>query len=122
MNPTACYVLGTYALAGQKLYITGRNLKAVLKANIHPSATIMTDDFRAYRRATKDFAAHESVNHSAREYVRGDAHTNTVEGFFSLLKRGVVGTFHHEMDFDALMCHVVLVKTDKKKKAAKRKK
>jgi transposase-like protein/DNA-directed RNA polymerase subunit RPC12/RpoP len=76
-------------------HVTGKNLKEVLKSNVEPSATIMTDDFRAYRKAAKDFAKHESVNHSAKEYVRGDAHTNTVEGFFSLLKRGVVGTFHH---------------------------
>jgi transposase-like protein len=76
-------------------HVTGKNLKAVLKSNVEPSATIMTDDFRAYRKAAKDFASHQSVNHSAREYVRGLAHTNSVEGFFSLLKRGVVGTFHH---------------------------
>jgi transposase-like protein len=76
-------------------HVTGKNLKAVLKANVEANATIMTDDFRAYRKAAKGFASHQSVNHSAKEYVRGDAHTNTVEGYFSLLKRGVVGTFHH---------------------------
>ena len=76
-------------------HVTGNNLKAVLKSNVELGSTIMTDDFRAYRKATKGFASHQSVNHSAKEYVRGDAHTNTVEGYFSLLKRGVVGTFHH---------------------------
>lgn len=76
-------------------HVTGKNLKEVLKANVRLTATIMTDDFRAYRRATKGFASHQAVNHSAGEYVRGLAHTNGVEGFFSLLKRGVVGTFHH---------------------------
>jgi transposase-like protein len=76
-------------------HVTGKNLKEVLKSNIHQSATIMTDDFYAYRGAAKDFASHQAVKHSAREYVRGLAHTNGVEGFFSLLKRGVVGTFHH---------------------------
>jgi transposase-like protein len=76
-------------------HVTGKNLKEVLKSNVEPSATIMTDDFRAYRKAAKDFAKHEAVNHSACEYVRGLAHTNGVEGFFSLLKRGVMGTFHH---------------------------
>jgi transposase-like protein len=73
----------------------GKNLKAVMQKHIHPSATIMTDDFRAYRKASKGFSKHESVNHSAREYVRGLAHTNGVEGYFSLIKRGVMGTFHH---------------------------
>jgi len=76
-------------------HVTGKNLKEVLKSNVEPSATIMTDDFPAYRKATKDFASHQAVNHSAKEYVRGLAHTNGVEGFFSLLKRGVMGTFHH---------------------------
>ena len=76
-------------------HVTGKNLKEVLKANVEQSATIMTDDFYAYRGAAKDFASHQAVKHSAREYVRGLAHTNGVEGFFSLLKRGVMGTFHH---------------------------
>lgn len=40
-------------------------------------------------------AWHETVNHSAGEYVRGEIHTNTVEGFFSLLKRGINGVYHH---------------------------
>ena len=75
--------------------VTIHDLKAVLRKNIEPSATIMTDNLFAYRRATSGFAKHESVNHSAGEYVRGDAHTNGVEGFFSLLKRGIIGTFHH---------------------------
>ena len=38
---------------------------------------------------------HHAVNHSIGEYVRGDAHTNTIEGYFSILKRGIVGTYHH---------------------------
>jgi hypothetical protein len=42
----------------------------------------------------KDFA-HQTVNHGAGEYVRGEAHTNTVEGYFSVLKRGIIGTYHH---------------------------
>ena len=43
---------------------------------------------------SRSVVAHETVNHSRKEYVRGDAHTNTVEGFFALLKRGIVGSFH----------------------------
>jgi transposase-like protein len=75
--------------------VTSKNLKAVLRQNVEPSATIMTDSLYAYRRATSGYAKHESVNHVNGEYARGLAHTNGVEGFFSLLKRGVVGTFHH---------------------------
>jgi len=55
----------------------------------------MTDQLRAYRNIGKKFASHESVNHSVEEYVRGDAHTNTVEGFFSVFKRGMVGVYQH---------------------------
>ena len=57
---------------------------------------IVTDDYKAYpaamRKAT--IASHETVNHSSGEYVRGDIHTNTVESAFSLLKRGIIGTWH----------------------------
>jgi hypothetical protein len=55
----------------------------------------MTDDFRPYLKATDGYRAHETVKHMDGEYGRGDVHTNTVEGFFSLLKRGINGTFHH---------------------------
>ncbi len=43
----------------------------------------------------KEFARHEMVDHGAGEYVRGDAHSNTVEGYFATLKRGIIGTYHH---------------------------
>ncbi len=75
--------------------VTGRSLKSVLTGNISPTANLMTDDAHFYRRIGKTFASHQAVNHSSGEYSRGDAHTNTVEGFFSILKRGLVGTFHH---------------------------
>jgi len=75
--------------------VTGHNLKRMLNDNIERTAKIYTDQHKAYPKATKGFRTHKSVNHGSGEYVRGDVHTNTVEGFFSLLKRGVVGTFHH---------------------------
>jgi transposase-like protein len=74
--------------------VTSKTLKSVLDAHLDPSAHLMTDDFSAYRKPGKSFASHQSVNHSAGEYVRGEAHTNTVEGYFSLFKRGLNGTFH----------------------------
>ena len=43
----------------------------------------------------KEFVRHEMVDHGAGEYVRGDADSNTVEGYFSILKRGINGTYHH---------------------------
>ncbi len=75
--------------------VTGRSLKSVLNANICPTANLMTDDAHFYRRIGKGFASHQTVNHSSGEYARGNVTTNTVEGFFSILKRGLVGTFHH---------------------------
>jgi hypothetical protein len=55
----------------------------------------MTDGAGQYRKMHREFARHETVNHEIDEYVRGDAHTNTIEGYFSILKRGIVGTYHH---------------------------
>jgi len=75
--------------------VNGQTLKAVLHGNIAKDTNLMTDDARIYRRIGRHFASHASVNHSAGEYARGNVTTNTVEGFFSILKRGLVGTFHH---------------------------
>lgn len=75
--------------------VTGKNVKEVLQANVSPDATLMTDAYQVYREPGKDFAAHEVVDHGKGEYVRGDAHTNTVEGFYSQLKRSLDGTHHH---------------------------
>ena len=55
----------------------------------------MTDSHRGYIGLAKKFAAHQTVNHMAHEYARGPAHVNTAEGYFSLLKRGINGPFHH---------------------------
>jgi transposase-like protein len=76
--------------------VTANNLAKVIEAHVKPSATLITDDFIAYKAVAEDMdRKHESVNHSKDEYVRGTVHTNTVEGFFSLLKRGVNGVYHH---------------------------
>jgi hypothetical protein len=55
----------------------------------------MTDEGGAVMKAGDEFAKHGSVNHGAGEYVRGDVHTNTIEGYFSIFKRGIHGTYHH---------------------------
>jgi Zn ribbon nucleic-acid-binding protein/transposase-like protein len=75
--------------------VTGKNIRSFLTANVHKSTDIMTDTYQVYLKATKGFKSHQTVNHHQREFVRSNVHTNTVEGYFSLLKRGVVGTFHH---------------------------
>jgi len=75
--------------------VTSETLGEVMRKHIAPSATIMTDELGAYRKAVVGFKKHKTVSHGVNEYVRGDAYTNTAEGFFSLLKRGINGTFHH---------------------------
>jgi hypothetical protein len=55
----------------------------------------MTDTAGGYMGVGKEFARHEMVDHGIGEYVRGDAHSNTVEGYFSILKRGIIGVYHH---------------------------
>jgi len=76
--------------------VDGKTLKTAIRKNVDRSSTIMTDEFRVYHGIGKEFAGgHYTVNHSQGEYVNGDASTNEVESYFALLKRGVVGSFHH---------------------------
>jgi transposase-like protein len=70
-------------------------LLPILKANIAKEATVYTDEAIQYDNLRKHFAAHGSVNHAAEEYVRGDVSTNTVEGYFSIFKRGIKGVYQH---------------------------
>ena len=74
--------------------VTAANLREVLIRNVDLSSRLMTDEMPKYKKIGKPFASHERVNHSKKEYARGHVTTNTVEGFFALLKRGMYGTFH----------------------------
>jgi transposase-like protein len=73
---------------------TAPTLAPAITPVVKPSARIMTDEWIGYHGVKLGFASHETVNHSENEYARGDVTTNTVEGFFALLKRGMYGTFH----------------------------
>jgi transposase-like protein len=75
--------------------VNGKTLRPILVAQVSRKSTLMTDEGGQYYHAGKEFDRHETINHSADEYVRGDAHTNTIEGYFSILKRGIIGTYHH---------------------------
>lgn len=75
--------------------VTAKELQGAVNRHVHRSARIMTDQFSSYRGLDEYFTSHETVDHSRDEYVRGDVHTNTVEGFFANLKRGITGTYHH---------------------------
>ena len=73
--------------------LSGDKVKSLIRTHVHTDSTIMTDSLGIYRGLDNEFAGHETVNH-AHEYVRGNAHTNTAENFFSLLKRGINGSYH----------------------------
>jgi transposase-like protein len=72
----------------------GVALGSFIKDNVAGGSLIYTDDYAAYKVAGLDADLHETVNHSKKEYVRGDVHTNSVEGVWSLLKRSIVGSYH----------------------------
>lgn len=76
-------------------HLSKRDIAPILSANIAKEARLSTDEASYYRTLGKDFADHLSVNHSAGEYVAGDAHTNTLEGYFSIFKRGMRGVYQH---------------------------
>ena len=75
--------------------VTGKTLKGAIREHVEPSARIMTDEWSSYRGIGKEFASHETVAHSYGEYGRGEAHINTAENYFSILKRGINGVYHH---------------------------
>jgi transposase-like protein len=68
---------------------------AILRENIAKEATVHTDEAYHYRGIAADFAGHDFVRHGKDEYVRGEVHTNTIEGFFSIFKRGMKGVYQH---------------------------
>lgn len=70
-------------------------LLSTVQKHVGTDAQLMTDEWKAYSGLDRVYDGRESVNHTSREYVRGDVHTNTVESFFALLKRGIVGSYHH---------------------------
>ena len=75
---------------------TRRTLHAFIKEHLDADTErIFTDDWRPYWGIADHNTVHETVNHTLDEWVRGDVHTNTVEGVWSLLKRSIIGSFHH---------------------------
>jgi transposase-like protein len=76
--------------------IHANNVRAALVTNIDRRSTLMTDDARFYWAIGREFAGHGTTLHSNKEFARpGGVHSNTAENFFSILKRGVIGTYHH---------------------------
>jgi transposase-like protein len=76
--------------------VTGRTLKAAIRNVVDPRARIISDENSSYNGIGNEFAGgHETVNHGAKEYARGDVNTNTAESSFALVKRGIIGTYHN---------------------------
>jgi transposase-like protein len=74
--------------------VTGKTLRPLMDAHVSRKSSLMTDQGGQYYHLGREFDRHETVNHAVDEYVRGDAHTNTSECRFSLMKRAVFGTHH----------------------------
>ncbi len=75
--------------------VTASNLFPIIARHAHRDSRFMTDESNVYSHIGRSFADHQMVNHSAKEYVRDDAFTNTIEGYFSILKRGIYGVYQH---------------------------
>lgn len=74
--------------------VNGATLRPIMKGMIAKNARLMTDQAGVYEKIGPEFKSHEVVNHSEKEYSRGDVTTNSAESSFALLKRGLIGTFH----------------------------
>lgn len=75
--------------------LTAEVVSQILYTNVDRKSRLVTDEARFYKRPGLSFASHQTVNHAAGEYVRGDVTTNTIEGFFSIFKRGMRGIYQH---------------------------
>ncbi|WP_418025887.1 IS1595 family transposase (plasmid) [Paracoccus sp. TD-10] len=75
--------------------VTKATLLPILRENIAKEATVYTDEAKQYTGIDKDFAEHDFTTHSKGEYGRGVVHTNTIEGYFSIFKRGMKGVYQH---------------------------
>lgn len=89
--------------------IHANTIRSALVTNIDRASTLMTDEANHYKSVGREFARHGHMLHAGREYARGDIYSNSAENFFSILKRGVVGTYHH---WSAAHLHRYLVEFD----------
>ena len=75
--------------------LKGSTLVKIMDENISREARLFTDDAKHYCRIAKRFADHQTVDHTHGEYGAGEIHTNTIEGYFSIFKRGMKGVYQH---------------------------
>lgn len=76
-------------------FLTLKDVRNFVVTSVSRKSDLMTDESNLYTRMGKEFASHETVNHARKEYARGPVSTNTVEGFFSIFKRGMTGVYQH---------------------------
>jgi len=74
--------------------VTAERVLGLVHEHILPKSTVFTDEYRIYDRVGGRVKEHKRINHTAKVYVVGDVHTNTIEGFWSLVKRGIGGVYH----------------------------
>jgi hypothetical protein len=79
----------------RSMYLDHNNVRQALSEHLHQDSRLVTDGAQAYKFVMPTKEQHESVDHSKFEWSRGDVHTNTLEGIFSIFKRGLVGTYQH---------------------------
>lgn len=70
------------------------SLYPLVRRHVLPGSVVFTDDFKTYRRLGREGYSHRRINHSQKVYVDGDVHTQTIEGFWALLKGGLIGVYH----------------------------
>jgi transposase-like protein len=71
------------------------NIAPILRENVRRESNLMTDEARHYMEVGREYASHGAVHHAVKEYARGEISTNTVEGFYSIFKRGMKGVYQH---------------------------
>jgi transposase-like protein len=108
--------------------VTAKTLRPIIVTHVNRASYVMTDESAVYPAVGEEFAGHGTVNHSAEEYVRAYFwHTNTVENYFSIFKRGIVGVYHHvsedhlhryTAEFDFRYNHRIAVGVDDETRAA----
>lgn len=72
----------------------GKTIKPIIEQTVAPEASLVTDGFGGYAGLSKQYKEHQILNKDKEEYARGEYHTNTIEGFWTLLKRGIYGQYH----------------------------
>jgi transposase-like protein len=86
---------GGHARSFHVANVKARDLRSLIVTNVDRSSHLMSDEAHVYTWVGREFTSHGTVNHGAGEYARNADHSNTAENFFSIFKRGVIGTYHH---------------------------